>query len=233
MATPNLFSDRPVVILAWVLASTSGFTRSATRAVRPSEVASAESIAGFLGGFDVDLGDVLGQRQAQLALGLADAGEDDGRGRDAGGAGGAQLAFRDDVGAQPLGGQHPQHREAGIGLHRVVDAGRARPRPAPPSAPGRGGAGRRRNRPRWGSRRRRRCGRAARPRPSARPGHAWRGAAGRREARRSWGRDRRGDRERGGHAHCAARRGWDKRRVGRLHWAYGRAGEGDVAAGHP
>ena len=45
MATPNLFSLLPVVILAWVLASTSGFTRSATRAVRPMPVAMAEIIA--------------------------------------------------------------------------------------------------------------------------------------------------------------------------------------------
>ena len=33
---PNLFSALPVEILAWVLASTSGLTRSATGAVRPS-----------------------------------------------------------------------------------------------------------------------------------------------------------------------------------------------------
>ena len=34
IGTPNLFSARPVEILAWVPASTSGLTRQATRAVR-------------------------------------------------------------------------------------------------------------------------------------------------------------------------------------------------------
>ena len=42
---PNLFSDLPVAILAWVRASTSGLTRSAIGAVRPSAVATSESAA--------------------------------------------------------------------------------------------------------------------------------------------------------------------------------------------
>jgi len=39
---PNLFSALPVVILAWVAASTSGLTRSATGAVTPRALASPE-----------------------------------------------------------------------------------------------------------------------------------------------------------------------------------------------
>ncbi len=42
---PNLFSDFPVVILAWVLASTSGLTRIATAAVLPFATAIAEIAA--------------------------------------------------------------------------------------------------------------------------------------------------------------------------------------------
>ena len=71
----------PVVILAWVPASTSGLTRSATRAVRPSEAASAETHLQFLGALDVELADVLGDGQADFARGLADAGEHDVAGR--------------------------------------------------------------------------------------------------------------------------------------------------------
>ena len=40
---PNLFSDLPVEILAWVRASTSGLTRMAMRAIRPRAEATSES----------------------------------------------------------------------------------------------------------------------------------------------------------------------------------------------
>ena len=40
---PNLFSALPVAILAWVLASTSGLTRTETFAVRPLPAAMADS----------------------------------------------------------------------------------------------------------------------------------------------------------------------------------------------
>jgi hypothetical protein len=40
---PNLFSLLPVAILAWVRASTSGFTRIVTGAVTPREVATSDS----------------------------------------------------------------------------------------------------------------------------------------------------------------------------------------------
>ncbi len=45
MGTPNLFSVSPVVIFAWVRASTSGLTRSAQRARRPSPTATSDSAA--------------------------------------------------------------------------------------------------------------------------------------------------------------------------------------------
>ena len=102
---PNLSCARPVLILACVPASTSGLTRSATRAVRPMPSASADSIASLLGAFDVDLRDVLGQRQTQFARGFADAGEHDAIGRDAGLARTAQFAFADHIGARAFGGR--------------------------------------------------------------------------------------------------------------------------------
>ena len=40
---PNLFSDLPVAIFSWVLASTSGFTRIATGTVAPMLTQSADS----------------------------------------------------------------------------------------------------------------------------------------------------------------------------------------------
>ncbi len=42
---PNLFSDFPVEILAWVRASTSGLTRTEMGAVRPASCASDDSSA--------------------------------------------------------------------------------------------------------------------------------------------------------------------------------------------
>ena len=65
---PNLSCARPVVILACVPASTSGLTRNATRAVRPMRGGERREHVQLLGALHVDLGDVLGQREAQLAL---------------------------------------------------------------------------------------------------------------------------------------------------------------------
>ena len=53
--------------------------------------------------------------------GLADAGKDDALGRHAGGQGPADLALRDGVGAGAEPRQGAQHREVGVGLHRVGD----------------------------------------------------------------------------------------------------------------
>ena len=83
--------------------------------------ASADSIVQLLGAFHVDLRDVLGERQPQFALALADAREHDAVGRDAGRARAAQLALADDVGAGALGREQPQHGEPVVRLHRVVD----------------------------------------------------------------------------------------------------------------
>ncbi len=72
-------------------------------------------------GFDVEAADAFVEPERHFGARLADAGEDDLVGRDAGGARAAQLALGDDVhaGAQPR--QRRQHRLIGIGLHRVAD----------------------------------------------------------------------------------------------------------------
>ena len=54
----------------------------------------------------IDLEDVLGERVADFICRLANAGEDDRRGRNPGGAGDAELAFADHVGAKALGREH-------------------------------------------------------------------------------------------------------------------------------
>ena len=81
---PNLFSDLPVAILAWVRASTSGLTRS--------EMSVRAALGGGDGrephelrlGFDVDAEDAGIDRGGELGLGLADPGEHDFLRRDAG-----------------------------------------------------------------------------------------------------------------------------------------------------
>ena len=76
--------------------------------------------AQFLGAFDVDLADVLGQREAKFPLGLADAGIHDPAGRNAGGAGPAKFALADHVGAGALAAEQRQDGEVVVGLHRVM-----------------------------------------------------------------------------------------------------------------
>ena len=101
--TPNLFSALPVEILACVLASTSGLTRSAMRAVRPMPAATSLSASSSGSTLDVEAEDALAQRIGHLLARLADAGEDDLVRRHAGRARAAQLALRDHVhaGAEP------------------------------------------------------------------------------------------------------------------------------------
>ena len=118
---PNLSCARPVVILR---------VRSGVDIrIDPQRDACGAAHAGgqdgehveFLGALDVDLGDVLGQGEAQLAFALADTGEHDPVGRDAGLARAAQFAFADHIGARTLAREQPQHGEPVVRLHRVVD----------------------------------------------------------------------------------------------------------------
>ncbi len=77
-------------------------------------------------GFDIDLADAGPEGEGQLLPGLAGAREDDPSGRDPGRQGPADLAFGDGVRAGPEPREGRQHREVGIGLHRIVDLHRAR-----------------------------------------------------------------------------------------------------------
>ena len=118
---PNLFSDLPVEILAWVPASTSGLTRTEIRAVLPGLDRELRQQFEFGLGFDVDAEDVGGQRRAQLGLGLADAGEQDLVRRNAGRQRALQFAAGHHVGAGAELRQRAQHRLVGIRLHGVAD----------------------------------------------------------------------------------------------------------------
>ena len=75
----------------------------------------------LLGAFHVDLRDVLGECEPQFAFALADAGEHDAIGRNAGLARAAKFALADHVGAGALAREQAQHREPVVRLHRVVD----------------------------------------------------------------------------------------------------------------
>ena len=118
---PNLFSDLPVEILAWVRASTSGLTRTAMRRLRPCRRRSGESASSS--GSDSTLKQRMScvDRERHLARGLADAGENDLLRRHARRARAQQLALRDDVDARAEPRQRRQHGLIGIGLHRVAD----------------------------------------------------------------------------------------------------------------
>ena len=61
------------------------------------------------------------EREPQFALALADAGEHDAIGGDAGLARTAELALADHIDAGALGCEQPQHGEPVVRLHRVVD----------------------------------------------------------------------------------------------------------------
>ena len=118
---PNLFSALPVAILAWVLASMSGLTRTEMLAVRPFAGRDRGQQFELRLRLDVDAEDALVDRERELARGLADAGEHDLVGRDAGGAGALELALGDDVGAGAEPRQGLDHGLVGIRLHRVAD----------------------------------------------------------------------------------------------------------------
>ncbi len=82
----------------------------------------------LFGALDVDLADVAVQRQGQLGLGFADAGEHDLGGGKAGFQGAVQLAAADYVGAGAFAGQHGEDGQVVVGLYRVMqgDAGHGR-----------------------------------------------------------------------------------------------------------
>ena len=118
---PNLFSFRPVEILAWVCASTSGLTRIAIRAVcRPRRGDFAQP-AQLRHQLDIDLMDAGVERRCQLAARFADPGEDDPLGRHAGGERAPQFALGDDVGAGAEPGEEAQHGEVRVGLDGIAD----------------------------------------------------------------------------------------------------------------
>ena len=119
---PNLFSDFPVAIFAWVCASISGLMRMASWRSQPRECAMSET-AEFLLGLDVETEDFLIERRGDFARDLADAGERDAFTGHADGASAAQFAFRDDVHPGAEARQRREHRLVGIRLDRIADQG--------------------------------------------------------------------------------------------------------------
>ena len=120
---PNLFSALPVAIFLWVRASTSGLTRSATRARLPRSRARRSSSSSS--GRDSTLNCWMSASSPATIspARLADPGEDDALGRDAGRQRPAQLALRDDIGAGTEPREGGDHRLVGIGLQRIADGG--------------------------------------------------------------------------------------------------------------
>ena len=118
---PNLFSDLPVEILAWVPASTSGLTRTEMRAVLPASTARRDSSSSSYSDSMLMQRMSAASAGAQFGLGLADAGEQDLAGGKAGGQRALQFAAGDDVGAGAELCQRAQHRLVGIRLHGVAD----------------------------------------------------------------------------------------------------------------
>ena len=118
---PNLFSDLPVAILAWVLASTSGLTRTDTQAVRPFDGRDLRQQFELRLGFHIDAENAGIDRRGEFVRGLADAGEHDLLRRNAGGERALQFAARDDVGAGAEPRERRDHRLIGIRLHGVAD----------------------------------------------------------------------------------------------------------------
>ena len=118
---PNLFSALPVAILAWVLASTSGLTRSETCGGAALLLRDRGQQLELRLGLHVDAEDALVDRERELARGLADAREHDLVRRNAGRAGALELALRDHVGAGAEPGQRLDHRLVRVRLHGVAD----------------------------------------------------------------------------------------------------------------
>ena len=118
---PNLFSALPVVILAWVRASTSGLTRMATATVAPFDAAISEMRSSSGSDSTLKQRMPVSMAKAISRARLGDAGEDDRLGRGAGGERPAQFALRNHVEPGALGHEGADHRLVGIGLHGVAD----------------------------------------------------------------------------------------------------------------
>ena len=176
---PNLFSDLPVAILAWVLASISGLTRSEIATLRPLRGRDGGEQFELRLGLHVHAQDIGVDRGGKLGLRLADAGEHDLVGRNAGGERARELAARHHVGAGAEPRQRADHRLVGIRLHGVADQ---RPHV-------REGAGEHLVVPRQGARRNS-SRTACRPRPPAGRGRRPRRGARRRDTQNgAWSRD--------------------------------------------
>ena len=77
MSMPNLFPFLPVVVLACVLASMSGLSRSATGPTRLIDFGDRRDGVQLRFALDVEHQDVGFEGEADFVVGLADAGEDD------------------------------------------------------------------------------------------------------------------------------------------------------------
>src|SRR6266566_1298706 len=117
---PNLLAAPPVVRYSCPPPATSGFSRTAIGATRPSEVAAKAISSSSSRRLDVERADPRLDGRADLVLALADAGEDDPVRRDPRRQGFRELAAGDDVGAEPFGRDHPQDRQRVVGLRRVA-----------------------------------------------------------------------------------------------------------------
>ena len=95
--------------------------RNETWAVEPGHRGPCRDGFEFRLGFDVEAEDAGGERQIDLGDGLANAGEHDLVGGNAGSHGPQQFAARHHVGASAEIAERLQHRLVGIRLHRVTD----------------------------------------------------------------------------------------------------------------
>ena len=117
---PNLLAFSPVEMCGWLRASMSGFTRSATRARVPALAREPIDTIQLPFRFGVDGLDAEIDRLRQLGRCLADAGEHDLLGDEAGAQGDVDLAAGVRVRAGAKAAQQPRDRERRVGLQRVV-----------------------------------------------------------------------------------------------------------------
>ncbi len=113
---PNLVSAVPVVILAWVLASTSGLMRRVIGARLPSAARNLIERRKLRFAFDIELIDARLQGRAHLLARLADAGKHNFARGNARRQRLGQFAARHHIGARAQLRQRLQHRQIAIGL---------------------------------------------------------------------------------------------------------------------